>query len=148
MGNESSASISVVWVDDDPKIVSLGENDATFTIGEMSREFNLTLRALRFYENKGLSSPRHHGSVRIYRQIDRARLALILKGKKLGFTLAEIRQMLTAQQGNCGSPSFRLSREKCIEQINMLERQKREIETALAELRRSYSEPYISAVVR
>lgn len=144
MGN-SSASASVIPVDGDRKIASMGENAATFSIGELSREFGLTLRTLRFYEIRGLISPRYHRSVRVYRQSDRKRLALILKGKKLGFTLKEIQQMLVAQQGGCDPQSFHLSREKCVEQINMLERQKREIETALAELRRSYSEPYVSA---
>ena len=72
---------------------------AAFTIGELSREFGVTLRALRFYENKGLISPHRDGLNRLYSQGDRTRLALILKGKKLGFTLGEIRQMIAAEEG-------------------------------------------------
>jgi DNA-binding transcriptional MerR regulator len=118
--------------------------NAESTIGEVSREFNVTFRALRFYEKRGLISPRHRGAVRVFGEADRARLALVLQGKKLGFTLEEIRQMLAVDPGGRPSPSFHVSREKCVEQIKLLERQKRDIETALSELRRSYSEPYIS----
>ena len=111
-----------------------------FTIGELSREFGVTLRALRFYENKGLISPHRDGLSRLYSQGDRTRLALILKGKKLGFTLGEIRQMIAAEEGNADDKALSLSREKCLEQIEMLERQKSEIEEGLGELRKIYSE--------
>jgi DNA-binding transcriptional MerR regulator len=113
---------------------------AAFTIGELSREFGVTLRALRFYENKGLISPQRDGLSRLYSQGDRTRLALILKGKKLGFTLGEIRQMIAAEESNADDKALSLSREKCLEQIEMLERQKAEIEEGLGELRRIYSE--------
>src|SRR3954464_5161994 len=78
---------------------SVNTTDKAFTIGELSREFGVTLRALRFYENKGLISPQRDGLSRLYSQGDRNRLALILKGKKLGFTLGEIRQMIAAEEG-------------------------------------------------
>jgi len=113
---------------------------AAFTIGELSREFGVTLRALRFYENKGLISPQREGLNRLYSDGDRTRLALILKGKKLGFTLGEIRQMIAAEEGNADDKALTLSREKCLEQIEMLERQKAEIEEGLGELRRIYAE--------
>jgi DNA-binding transcriptional MerR regulator len=132
--------------DDDRIILSADANADTFSIGEMSAEFGFTLRALRFYENRGLISPRHDGHLRIYQQSDRARLALIRNGRKLGFTVAEIGRMLVAQGEDC--PSFHLSRETCVEQINMLERQKRDIETALVELRQKYSELYIATLPR
>jgi DNA-binding transcriptional MerR regulator len=124
-------------------IASIGVSEPTFTIGEVAREFGLTLRTLRFYENRGLISPRRRGSARIYRSSDRTRLALILTGKKLGFTLDQIRQLLAAQPGGQNAASFQLSREKCVEQIRLLEGQKRDIEVALIELRRSYAEPYL-----
>ncbi len=143
--NQKSCA-AAAWVDDGTKPVSSDGDEATFTIGDMAREFNLTLRALRLYEDKGLISPRHHRGIRIYRQGDRLRLSIILKAKKLGFTLVEIRQMLKAQSDS-DAPSFRLSREECVAQINMLERQKREIEAALAELRLNYSQAYISSIV-
>lgn len=128
----------------DPEVSSTGENQATFTIGEIAHEFGLTSRALRFYEDGGLVSPRRDGSARLYRQSDRTRLALVLTGKKLGFTLQEIRQLLAAQPDGWGAHSFQLSRETCVDQIRLLERRKRGIEAALTELRRSYSEPYLS----
>jgi len=111
-----------------------------FTIGELSREFGVTLRALRFYENKGLISPHRDGLSRLYSQGDRTRLALILKGKKLGFTLGEIRQMIAAEEGDADRNALTLSREKCLEQIELLQRQKAEIEEGLSELHRIYAQ--------
>ena len=111
---------------------------AAFTIGELSREFGVTLRALRFYENKGLISPHRDGLNRLYSQGDRTRLALILKGKKLGFTLGEIREMIAAEENETDRDALTLSREKCLEQIELLQRQKAEIEEGLGELHRIY----------
>jgi len=105
-----------------------------FTIGELARDFGVTLRALRFYENKGLLSPQREGLSRLYSQGDRTRLALILKGKKLGFTLGEIRQMIAAEEGDADANTLALSREKCLEQIELLERQKADLEEGLNEL--------------
>jgi len=110
-----------------------------FTIGELARDFGVTLRALRFYENKGLLSPQREGLSRLYSQGDRTRLALILKGKKLGFTLGEIRQMIAAEEGHADASTLALSREKCLEQIELLERQKADLEEGLNELFRIYS---------
>ena len=76
---------------------------------------------------------------RLYSQGDRTRLALILKGKKLGFTLGEIRQMIAAEEGEADPKTLTLSREKCLEQIELLERQKAEIEEGLSELTRIYT---------
>ena len=116
-----------------------GDNKTAFTIGELSREFGVTLRALRFYENKGLISPHREGLSRLYSRGDRTRLALILKGKKLGFTLGEIRQMIAAEEGDADAKSLGLSREKCLEQIELLKKQKAEIEEGLNELSRIYA---------
>ena len=113
---------------------------AVFTIGELSREFGVTLRALRFYENKGLISPQRDGLNRLYSQGDRTRLALILKGKKLGFTLGEISQMIAVEEGAADSRTLALSREKCLEQIELLRKQKAEIEEGLEELLRIHSQ--------
>jgi DNA-binding transcriptional MerR regulator len=116
-----------------------GDNKSAFTIGELSREFGVTLRALRFYENKGLISPHREGLSRLYSQGDRTRLALILKGKKLGFTLGEIRQMIAAEEGDADAKTLGISREKCLEQIELLKKQKAEIEEGLNELSRIYA---------
>ena len=66
----------------------------SFSIGDLAREFGVTLRTLRFYEDKGLLNPRRQGQARIYTRRDRARLKLALMGKKVGFSLSEIREML------------------------------------------------------
>ena len=67
---------------------------ATFTIGELAREFDLTMRAIRFYEDCGLLSPQRNGRHRVYTQRDRTRLKLTLRGKRLGLTLAEVKELV------------------------------------------------------
>jgi DNA-binding transcriptional MerR regulator len=114
-------------------------NEPTFTIGDLAREFGVSLRALRFYENKGLLAPQRAGLARLYSAADRQRLVQILKGKKLGFTLTEIRQMIAAEEGQASGHKLQFDREKCLEQIKLLEKQKAEIEEGLAELRRIYT---------
>jgi DNA-binding transcriptional MerR regulator len=106
-----------------------------FAINELAGEFGLTLRALRFYESRGLLAPQREGRRRIFSRADRERLALIVKGKKLGFTLAEISQMIEAQSGRASAHTLKLTAEKCLEQIAFFERQMREAAEALTELR-------------
>jgi DNA-binding transcriptional MerR regulator len=67
---------------------------ATFTIGELAREFDLTTRAIRFYEDCGLITPQRVGRSRVYTQRDRTRLKLTLRGKRLGLTLAEVKELV------------------------------------------------------
>jgi len=67
---------------------------ATFTIGELAREFDLTTRAIRFYEDCGLLSPQRSGRNRVYTARDRTRLKLTLRGKRLGLTLSEVKQLV------------------------------------------------------
>jgi len=114
------------------------EADTPMTIGEVAREFGMTLRALRFYEAKRLIAPQRSGSTRLYRRADRDRIVLILTGRRLGFTLAEIKRLVDGPDGK----NLHLTREKCVEQINLLERQKRGIELALRELRQIYTSFY------
>jgi len=106
-------------------------DDGPMTIGEIAREFGVTIRALRFYEAKRLIAPQRNGATRLYRRNERERLALIMTGGRLGFTLAEIGDLLGKPDGN----DLRLTREQCVAQINLLEQQKRGIEIAIAELR-------------
>jgi DNA-binding transcriptional MerR regulator len=112
-------------------------------IGELARDAGVTLRALRFYQSKGLLAPRRNGSARLFSHDDRERLALILQGKRL-FTLTEIREMLAARARGC-TKALPIDRRKCVEQINMLERQRRDIEGALAELRQIYTEMFVTS---
>jgi DNA-binding transcriptional MerR regulator len=106
-------------------------DDTPMTIGEVARQFSMTLRALRFYETKGLISPQRRGAMRFYRSSDRERLSLILTGRRMGFTLTEIADLL----GKPTEAGLHLTREQCVAQINLLEQQKRGIEIAIAELR-------------
>lgn len=137
--HDMESSSAPVWATENSGADGTMTGKVAFTIGELSREFGVTLRALRFYENKGLISPHRDGLNRLYTQGDRTRLALILKGKKLGFTLGEIRQMIAAEEGKTDRDALSLSREKCLEQIELLQRQKAEIEEGLSELHRIYS---------
>lgn len=115
-----------------------------FTIGELARDAGVTLRALRFYQSKGLLTPRRDGSARLFSHEDRDRLALIMQGKRLGFTLTEIREMLAARARGC-TKALPVGRRKCVEQINMLERQRRDIDEALVELRQMYTELFVAS---
>ena len=67
---------------------------AEFSISELAREFDVTPRAIRFYEDQGLLTPRREGQRRIYTPRDRTRLKLTLRGKRLGLTLSEIRELI------------------------------------------------------
>lgn len=112
-----------------------GEGAKFFTIGDLAREFGVTLRTLRFYEDRGLLSPRRDGTARIYDARDRERLSVILKGKQLGFTLTEIRAMLAEERsGNGPAMNLKLSLDQIEDQIRHLQQQKAEIDEALAEL--------------
>jgi DNA-binding transcriptional MerR regulator len=113
-----------------------GESAKLYTIGDLAREFGVTLRTLRFYEDRGLLSPRRDGTARIYDARDRDRLSVILKGKQLGFTLTEIRAMVAEERsGNGAAMNLKLSLDQIEDQIRHLEQQKIEIEEALAELK-------------
>jgi DNA-binding transcriptional MerR regulator len=114
------------------------ETERLMTIAEVAHQFGVTLRALRFYESKRLLAPARRGSARLYRRSDRDRLALVLTGCRLGFTLAEVKQLLDRPDGQ----NLHLTRDKCVEQINLLEKQKRGIELALGELRQIYTSFY------
>ena len=105
-------------------------------IGQMVKKFGVTPRTLRFYEGKGLLAPVRNGRARVYTQADQQRLLLILKGRKLGFTVSEISQMLAAEDGRGSPQSLQITRGKCLEQIELLERQLNDTKEALAELRR------------
>ena len=108
-----------------------------YSISDLSREFDVTLRALRFYEAKGLLNPIRQNASRVYGPRDRVRLQLILTGKRLGFTLTEIATMI-ADNEDAGLADLRLNPDVILRQIAFLEDQHRTIESALSELRRHY----------
>jgi DNA-binding transcriptional MerR regulator len=110
----------------------------TYTITELSREFDVTPRTLRFYEDKGLLNPTRNGQNRIYAYRDRVRLKLILQGKRVGFPLAEIKELLDLYDLRDGQVTqLRVALDKFDERIDGLRHQKADIEEAIADLTRT-----------
>jgi DNA-binding transcriptional MerR regulator len=107
----------------------------TWTIAEVAEQFGVTHRAVRHYEDLGLISPERRGTTRVYHRRDRTRLNLILRGKRLGFPLEEIRtiiDMYDEQPGEAGQLTYLLG--QIGERRAELERRRQDIEDSLAEL--------------
>jgi DNA-binding transcriptional MerR regulator len=110
-------------------------SEAVFRIGDLAREFGLTLRALRFYEDRKLLIPARAGSTRLYSADHRQRLKLILLAKRVGFSLTEIEEILKVNdQEVLSADSLRKLIEKFKGQVSVLTDQKHEIEQALKEV--------------
>jgi DNA-binding transcriptional MerR regulator len=106
----------------------IADKNRIWTIGELSREFGATARALRFYEDKGMLHPQRDGLNRHYSVRDRARLQLILRGKRVGFTLAEIREMIDLYDlGDNQRAQMQRTYEKYVEQVTLLKQQHEDI---------------------
>ncbi|MGK7651832.1 MULTISPECIES: MerR family transcriptional regulator [unclassified Roseovarius] len=110
--------------------------DETMTIREMCDAFNVTPRTLRFYEAKELLFPRREGQKRLFTKSDRARLKLILRGKRFGFSLEEIRQLLNLyDRGDQQLTQLETTYEIAKDRLEELERQRDELTAAIDELR-------------
>jgi len=115
--------------------IELRRPERTFTIRQLCLEFKVTPRALRFYEDKGLLAPAREGLNRVYSYKDRARLQLILRGKRVGLSLAEIREILELYRENDdGAAQNAKSLRKFRERIVALEQQREDIEGAISQL--------------
>lgn len=112
-----------------------------YTISELADELKVTARAIRFYEDKGLLSPQRAGTTRVYTHRDRGRLILILRGKRLGFTLREIREWLALYEADPDQVTqMQALSAKIAERLEELEQQQRDLEETLEELRRIRSQ--------
>lgn len=112
-----------------------------FSITDLAEEFHVTSRTIRFYEDKGLISPERDGLTRIYSRGDRARLKLILRGRRLGFSLQEIKKMIELYDPTEDSKEqMKYTLQKCEEQLAKLKGQRQDINEAIEELEASVSE--------
>ena len=107
-------------------------------IGEMAKTYGVTLRTLRFYEDKGLLNPQRDGSTRLYTRRDKARLKLILLGRKVGFSLRDVKQMMDLYDPTgSNTKQLRLTLDKSEKQLARLQKQRALIEDAINELSNS-----------
>lgn len=114
----------------------MSEPRETWTISELSREFDLTPRAIRFYEAEGLIQPMRAGGRRVYGKRDHVRLKLILRGKRLGFSIADVREMLDLYDGaHDERPQLEVFVAALARRREQLERQREDITAMLAEIR-------------
>ena len=107
----------------------------TYSISDLAQEFALTTRAIRFYEDEGLLAPRRRGLARIYGERERTRIKLILRGKRLGLTLSEIRELfdIYATAGN-ERPQLTKFLQMLADRRAMLHQQREDIDAVLAEI--------------
>lgn len=111
------------------------EAERTYSITDLAQEFDLTTRAIRFYEDQGLLTPARRGQTRVYAPRDRTRLKLILRGKRLGFSLGEVREMVDMYDTAPGEKGqLALFLRKIAERRAVLEQQQADIAVTLEEL--------------
>lgn len=109
--------------------------DSEFTIRELAQEFDVTPRTLRFYEQKGMITPVRRGAARIYSAADRARIELILRGKRVGFALDEIKEILDLEAiDRGGRERLEPAIDRFVTRIEVLQQQREDVERAIAEL--------------
>jgi DNA-binding transcriptional MerR regulator len=106
-----------------------------YSIGELCDEFGVTARALRFYEDEALIAPERRGTQRLYSERDRARLAWILRGKRVGLSLSDIKELLDLYDVGDGRRTQRLATiERCQDKVDALHRQRHDIDATIEEL--------------
>ena len=109
--------------------------DGLIRIGEMAKRHGVTLRTLRFYEDKGLLAPRREGSTRLYTRRDNARLKLILLGRKVGFPLREVKKMIDLYDpSGSNTRQLKYALDKFEKQLALLHHQRKAIDEAIGEL--------------
>jgi DNA-binding transcriptional MerR regulator len=114
--------------------------DEYLRIGDMAKEFGVTLRTLRFYEDKGLLQPKREGNSRLYTRRDVTRLKLIMLGRKVGFSLREVKQLMDLYDPHgSNTKQLRTAIEKSERQLVRLEKQRSAIEEAIVDLKAAMS---------
>jgi len=106
-----------------------------FAIADLAREFDISTRAIRFYEAKGLLNPERVGATRVFRRRDRARLILILRGKRLGFSLRDISEYLSLYDAHSQTAQVNMLTDLIDRRVDLLERQLSDLQTTISELR-------------
>ncbi len=110
-------------------------NDKTYSISDLSKEYQITPRTIRHYEDEGLLSPERNGTQRIYRNRDRVRLHLIMRGKRIGFSLAEIKEIIMLYDSPAGEEKQKqLLLQKIEQRRAKLLQQQNDISSMLQEL--------------
>lgn len=109
--------------------------ESLFRIGDLARQFGVSLRTLRFYEDKGLLKPKRDGVTRLYSRRDKVRLQLILLGRRVGFSLRDVKHMIDLYDPTgTNVRQLRLALEKSEKQMKRLHKQRQEVDDAIAEL--------------
>ncbi len=115
----------------------LSQNQRTITseIGDMAKKYDVSLRTLRFYEDKGLIQPKREGNTRLYSRRERARLQLILLGRNVGFSLREVKQMMDLYDPHgTNTKQLRVALDKSDKQLSRLEKQREQLDEAIQQL--------------
>ncbi len=111
------------------------DDEQLFRIGQIAKQFGVTLRTLRFYEDKGLINPKRIGTTRLYSHRERTRLKLILLGRKIGFSLRDVKQMMDLYDPEGSNfRQLKVTLEKSERQLERLEKQRASINEAIDEL--------------
>ena len=118
-----------------PRIEEPAAGDHQFSITDLAAAFGITPRAIRFYEDQGLLQPQRRGQTRSYSRADKARLAWVLRGKRVGFSLADIKEMLDLYGAGDGrATQRRVTLDRCRDRLHALQEQQRDIAQMIAEL--------------
>ncbi len=104
-------------------------SQATYSISELAREFDITTRSIRFYEDQGLLKPKRRGQTRIYSLQDRVRLKLILRGKRLGFSLAETGRLFELYDAD------RSSQTQLLTMLDLIDEKKRDLQQQMDDIK-------------
>jgi DNA-binding transcriptional MerR regulator len=133
MNNEIPAGRVRLGEDSVPQIQS--SDEYYVRIGELAQEFEVSLRTLRFYEDKGLLKPKRVGATRLFSRRDRARLKLIMLGRKVGFSLREVKQMLDMYKSDASNQrQYQFVLDKSQKQLDRLKKQRDELLEAMNDL--------------